>query len=67
MWVVSRPIGGVTINGKEYLEDKQGNLMCFETKRTAKQFLFDNGYSIKDIADEGIEITLRKEKENSIC
>lgn len=67
MWVVSRPICGVTINGKEYLEDKQGNLMCFETKQDAKQFLSDNGYSVKDIADEGIEITLLKEKENSIC
>lgn len=67
MWVVSRPICGVTINGKEYLEDKQGNLMCFETKQDAKQFLFDNGYSEKDIADDGIEITLLKEKENSIC
>ena len=67
MWVVSRPICGITINGNEYLEDKQGNLMCFETKQDAKQFLFDNGYSEKDIVDEGIEITLLKEKENLIC
>lgn len=67
MWVVSRPICGVTINGKEYLEDKQGNLMCFGTKQDAELFLSDNGCSTKDIADEGIEITLPKEKENSIC
>lgn len=67
MWVVSRPVCGVTINGREYLEDKQGNLMCFKTKQAAKQFLSDNGYSVKDTADEGIEITLLKEKERLIC
>lgn len=40
---VSRAINGITINGDEYILDKNNEIMLFENEKQAKQFLKENG------------------------
>lgn len=54
-WVISRPIEGVTINGKEYILDEDGELMKFDSIGKAKEFLAGYGYSEREIELEGID------------
>ncbi len=42
---IARAIEGVTINGKEYLLDNNGNIMNFENEENAILFLKENGFS----------------------
>lgn len=48
-YVISRPINGITINGKEYVCDDNGICIAFETEQKAVQFLLDHGLSRKEI------------------
>ena len=50
---IARAIGGISINGKEYLLDDEGNTMKFENRETAFQFLKKNG--LQKMSDEEIE------------
>lgn len=53
MLTIARPIGETTLNGLEWLLDKDGNTMKFGSKEEAKEFLRTNGY--KHLSDEQLE------------
>ncbi len=46
--VIARAIEGISINGKEYLLDDDGNAMEFADKQAAKDFLRENGCDLTD-------------------
>ena len=46
--VIGRPINGIPLNGLEYLYDKNGDMIHFESKEKAKDFLLNNGIENKD-------------------
>ncbi len=54
-YLIKRPIGGISLNGGEYLLDDDGNEMIFDTVSQAIAFLIQNGYDEESIAAEGIE------------
>ena len=41
---IARAIEGISINGKEWLLDENGNTMKFESKETAVEFLESKGF-----------------------
>jgi len=41
---VARAIGGISLNGKEWLLDENGNIMQFKNRETAYDFLKMNGF-----------------------
>lgn len=45
-FVVARPIEGITINGLEFLLDDEGEMLLFESKDEAKQFLTEHGETL---------------------
>ena len=47
--VVKRPIGGTTLNGKEYLLEKNGEVMEFKNTSKAVSFLMDAGIETNEI------------------
>lgn len=51
---IARPISGISINGKEYVLDKNGMAILFENEEKARGFLIENGYSDEDIEAEGL-------------
>lgn len=54
MIVVSRPIGGTSLNGIEFLLNEDCNdYMLFESKEKAKEFLLE--HSFPDATDEELE------------
>ena len=55
-YLISRPINGIPINGKEYVLDENGNEIVFNTVLAAERFLARHGFSNTDIEQEGIEI-----------
>ena len=54
MVIIGRPLGGVSLNGNEYLLDENGEAMSFTTVQDAKNFLKQNDVSEEDIEAEGI-------------
>jgi hypothetical protein len=46
---ISRPIGGVSINGDEYLLDEEGRLLEFETVNEALLFFANRNFAITDL------------------
>ena len=54
MVIIGRPLGGVSLNGNEYLLDENGEVMSFTTVQDAKNFLKQNDVSEEDIEAEGI-------------
>lgn len=54
MVIIGRPLGGVSLNGNEYLLEENGEVMSFTTVQEAKAFLGQNGVSEEDIEAEGI-------------
>lgn len=50
---IGRAIEGVSINGLEWLLDDEGQMLGFETREDAKDFLRDNGY--EELSDEDLE------------
>jgi len=49
-YMISRPINGIPLNGKEYLMTENGKsekLFC--SKSEARQFLTTNGVKVKDL------------------
>ena len=49
-YVITRPIGGICLNGKECILDGDGEVMVFETKHEAWGWLYGNNID-KDEAD----------------
>ncbi len=41
---IGRAVEGITINGKEWLLDSEGNIMTFFSIKEAKIFLIKNGF-----------------------
>ena len=54
MIAISRPIEGVSVNGNEYLLDKNNEVMQFADIQVAKDFLRSNGI---DLTDEEMDDT----------
>lgn len=54
MVIIGKPLGGVSLNGNEYLLDENGEVMSFTTVQDAKNFLKQNDVSEEDIEAEGI-------------
>lgn len=52
--IIGRPIYGISINGNEYVCDKNGMAIVFVDEDTARAFLKDNGLTDKNIEDCGI-------------
>lgn len=50
---VARAIEGISINGKEFLLDENGNTMKFESRETAFKFLKSKGF--ENLSDEEME------------
>lgn len=46
---VGRYINGITLNPLEYLLDKEGEPITFESKKKAEEFLKENGFTDDDI------------------
>lgn len=52
--IIGRPINGISINGNEYVCDKNGMAIVFVDEETARAFLKDNGLTDENIEDCGI-------------
>lgn len=52
--IIGRPINGISINGNEYVCDKNGMAIVFVDEDTARAFLKDNGLTDENIEDCGI-------------
>jgi len=55
-FVITKPIGGICLNGKEYALCDNKEVMRFDTAIDAKIFLEDNGIMAKDMDEMGIQI-----------
>lgn len=55
-YAIGRPIEGVTLNGKEYVLDDDGELMTFDSAEDALDFLKACGLTDEDIEEQGIVI-----------
>jgi hypothetical protein len=51
MITISRPIGGISVNGDEYLLDESGKLLEFETVKDVIQFFADRNFTVTDLLD----------------
>jgi hypothetical protein len=51
---IGRPLGGVAMDGLEYVLDGDGSEMCFTDEATALEFLYGQGYTDEDIENNGI-------------
>jgi len=51
--IIGRPIGGISLNGLEYLLTEEGGdeVMEFESEEAAKQFLLDAGETEENLDD----------------
>ena len=47
--IVGRPIGGVSLNGLEYILDDEGVVKYFDGIEEARKFLLDNGMSREEL------------------
>lgn len=52
--LIGRPVGGITLNGNEYVLDDNGNEMLFDGEEAAADFLKACGYTEKDMEEQGI-------------
>lgn len=52
--MIGRPINGISINGNEYVCDKNGLAIVFDDENDAREFLKSNGYTDEDIENNGI-------------
>jgi len=48
---IGRPIGGITLNGLEFVLDDKGDVMLFDDEDAAKEFLRSHGYKDNEIDD----------------
>ena len=62
MFVIARPIEGISINGREFVLDSNGRVLEFLNESDAKIFLKNNKVTNRMIKNEGIEII-----DESIC
>ena len=48
-FVISRHMEGITLNEKEYVLEKNGDLMLFDTPGSALDFYYKAGGAVEDI------------------
>ena len=70
LYCVTRPVNGISINGREFLLDNDNNVMVFETKIDAVMFLENEGIYLDE--DSSIEVEeyvpdMAKEKTEESC
>lgn len=46
---ISRPVNGISLNGDEYLLNKDNTVKTFDSVVEAKNFLLEKGYTEKEI------------------
>jgi hypothetical protein len=51
---IGRPIGGISLNGPEYVMDEDGREMRFKDEAATSDFLRENGYTDDEIENGGI-------------
>ena len=56
MYIIGRPISGISLNGNEYVCDSEGRTLLFPTVEDAKAVLYNAGYTDDSIETEGITI-----------
>lgn len=59
--IIGRPINGISINGDEYLLDDDNNLMEFESKKAAQDFLKKHGEFDKEALEESYNYIEKEE------
>ena len=55
MVVIYRAAGGVSLNGKEYVLDDEGEPMLFNNEDEALEFLYCRGVTDAELEDIGFE------------
>ncbi len=50
-YCISRFIGGISLNGKEYVLNSSGNFITFNSYESAKKFLLKRGFKEGDIEE----------------
>lgn len=50
-FVVAKHINNIALNDFEYLLDKDGEIMVFESREEAQEFLKSTGYTDEEIAE----------------
>lgn len=66
MFVISRPINGISLNGREFVLNKDNLVITFESEEAAKKFLQEYNIDKKVMNVEGIDI-LSEEDVNYGC
>ena len=56
VFVISQPIGGISLNGKEFVIGDDGKIQQFPTRAKAEHFLADNGIGYDDMESMGIQV-----------
>lgn len=53
MFVIRRSIGGISLNGYEYvLDGKDGDIKFFDSEEQARNFLINAGYSPEELQED---------------
>ena len=56
MFLIGRPINGISLNGNEYVCNSEGRTIRFKSVEDAKALLYNAGYTDDSIEAEGITI-----------
>ena len=56
MYIIGRPINGISMNGNEYVCNSEGRTLLFSTVEDAKAVLYNAGYTDDSIEAEGTTI-----------
>jgi len=49
--IIGRHINGITLNPLEYIQDKDGEVIAFDTEKKAKEFLREHAVPEKEIEE----------------
>ena len=66
MWVIARPIGGISLNGLEYMTDDNNMMYVYKTKEQAYAHLYELGCTDDYIESHGIVVKEYDVDENEI-
>lgn len=61
LWAISRPINGISLNGREYVCNENGKVKLYNDINTAMLDLAFHGYNTGIMEREGIEIVEMQE------
>lgn len=66
MWVIARPINGISLNGLEYMTDDNNMMYVYKTKEQAYAHLYELGCTDDYIEQSGIIVKEYEVDENEI-